>query len=165
MRRTGIALVVCSSLVTVSANATEPDVFMRAVGFALTGSDDADPRAIDRANCIFELKDEIFRLNNIHTDRIEIQGREQKSAYGTRRWVTVSLHGDEVVYETTRKPMTDDGSKFMQELKQSMPELFKPHREVSKEHQLQLETGDQNRVARAWTYIYSHGCAGKKSPF
>src|SRR5262249_23471252 len=40
------------------------DVFMRAVGFALTGSDDAEPQAIDRANCIFAYKSDVFHLNN-----------------------------------------------------------------------------------------------------
>jgi len=26
-------------------------------------------------------------------------------------------------------------------------------------------TGEVDRVKRAWEYIYSHGCVGKKSPF
>ena len=38
------------------------DVFMRAVGFALTGSDDAEPQAIDRANCVFAYKNDVFHL-------------------------------------------------------------------------------------------------------
>jgi hypothetical protein len=53
----------------------ETDLFMRAVGFALTGSDDADPKIIgDRAKCVFAINNDIFRLNNVHTDRITIQG-------------------------------------------------------------------------------------------
>ena len=39
----------------------ETDVFMRTVGFALTGSDDADPKLIgDPAKCVFASKNEIF---------------------------------------------------------------------------------------------------------
>jgi hypothetical protein len=53
----------------------EPDVFMRAVSFALTGHDDADPKVIgDRANCVFAIGNDLFRLNNVQTDRIKIQG-------------------------------------------------------------------------------------------
>ena len=34
----------------------ETDVFMRTVGFALTGRDDADPKVIgDRAKCVFAI--------------------------------------------------------------------------------------------------------------
>ena len=49
------------------------DVFMRAVGFALTGSDDAEPQAIDRANCVFAYKNDVFHLNNVHR-----QGKNSK---------------------------------------------------------------------------------------
>ena len=125
MRRIGVVLAVYNGLVAISANAGEPDVFMRAVGFALTGSDNADPKAINRANCTFKLNDEIFRLNNLHTDRLEIKGWQQKTAYGTRQWVTVSLHGDDIVYETTHKPnMIDDGSESTRKYKEVMPDLF-----------------------------------------
>jgi hypothetical protein len=54
------------------------DVFMRAVGFALSGSDDAEPQPIDRANCVFAYKGDVFHLNNVHTDRIKIVGWENK---------------------------------------------------------------------------------------
>ena len=57
----------------------ETDVFIRTVGFALTGSDDADPRVIgDRAKSVFAIKNDIFRLNNVHTDRITIQGWQRQ---------------------------------------------------------------------------------------
>jgi hypothetical protein len=54
------------------------DVFMRGVGFALSGSDDAEPQPIDRANCVFAYKGDVFHLNNVHTDRIKIVGWENK---------------------------------------------------------------------------------------
>jgi hypothetical protein len=57
---------------SVAAHA-ETDVFMRTVGFALTGSDDADPKVIgNRAKCVFAINNDIFHLNNVHTDRITI---------------------------------------------------------------------------------------------
>jgi hypothetical protein len=46
----------------------EPDVFMRTVSFALTGRDDADPKAIgDRTNCVFAIDNDLFRLKNVQT--------------------------------------------------------------------------------------------------
>jgi len=85
----------------------ETDVFMRTVGFALTGSDDADPKVIgDRAKCVFAINNDIFRLNNVHTDRITIQGWQRQQ--GLEQWVTVELYGDDVVFEETTEPLKDD---------------------------------------------------------
>ena len=40
---------------------------MYAVGFVLTGKDNADPKVIDNlANCVFPINDEVFRLNNVY---------------------------------------------------------------------------------------------------
>jgi hypothetical protein len=81
----------------------EPDVFMRVVGFALTGSDHADPKMIgDRAKCVFAIKNDILHLNNVHTDRIAIHRWQRQQ--GLEQWVTVELHGDDVVFEETTEP-------------------------------------------------------------
>ena len=81
----------------------ETDVFMRTVGFALTGRDDADPKVIgDRAKCVFAINNDVFRLNNVHTDRITIQGWQRQQ--GLEQWVTVELYGDDVVFEETTEP-------------------------------------------------------------
>jgi hypothetical protein len=85
----------------------ETDAFMRAVGFALTGSDKADPKVIDRASCVFAIKNELFRLNNVYTDRIKIQGRQRQSFGALEQWVTVTLQGDEIVFEKTVEPPLD----------------------------------------------------------
>ena len=53
----------------------------------------------------------------------------------------------------------------MQGLRRASPDVFEPMRESLKEHTLQLSTAHQDRATRAWQYIYSHGCEGKKSPF
>ena len=143
----------------------ETNVFMRAVGFALTGSDDAEPRVIDRANCVFAVKNDVYRLNNVHVDRIKVQGWQQQKPWGLDQWVTVELHGDDIVFEETTDPMKDDGSEFTRQLRVASPDMFKSHHNTYKEHELHLDTNDQDRVTRAWTYIYGHGCTGKQSPF
>jgi hypothetical protein len=166
MKSAAISLALVSVLSSGAPRAeAETDVFLRALGFALTGSDDAEPTAIDRSNCVFKVNDNIFRLNNIHTDRIKIQSWQRNTTSGVEKWTDVSLHGDDTVYETTSKGATDDGSEYTKQLKQKMPDLFKSHHYTAKEYNLRLETEDQDRVTRAWNYVYNHGCVGKKSPF
>jgi len=157
-----IALMACCATLAHS----EIDVFMRAVGFALTGSDDADPKSIgDRSKCVFAIKNNIYHLNNVHVDRIAIQGWQRKQAWGVEEWVTVGLHGDDIVFEEITDPPNDNGSDAMRQMRTSMPEMFKPHHYTYKEHELHLDTNDQDRVKRAWEYVYAHGCIGSKSPF
>jgi hypothetical protein len=111
-----LAAILASS---VTAHA-ETDLFMRTVGFALTGSDDVDPKVIgDRAKCVFAIKNDIFYLNNVHTDRITIQEWQQKQ--GLEQWVTVELHGDDVVFEETTEPLKDDGSETIRQLRAASP--------------------------------------------
>ena len=140
-------------------------VLMRAVGFALTGSDDAEPKAIDRAHCVFAIKNNVYHLNNVQTDRITIQGWQRQQAWGLEQWTTVGLHGDDVVAEETTEPVKDDGSEWMRQWRVANPDWFKSHHYTYKERELHLSTNDKDRVTRAWTYIYSHGCIGQKSPF
>ena len=146
MRSFLIAMVVASASIFSAAAHSETDVFMRALGFALTGSDDAEPKAIDRANCVFAYQDDVFYLNNVQTDRIKIQ----ENFGGV---INVDLHGDDIVVEhgvVSTNP-TD--------------QFAKTHRENRKEYHLILRTDELDRMKRAWRYIYSHGCFGKKSPF
>jgi len=155
------AVLACGTVVR-----AETDVFLRAVGFALTGSDDADPKVIgERSKCVFAIKNDVFRLNNVHTDRIMIQGWQRQQPWGLVKWVTVGLHGDDVVFEETTEPAKDDGSETMRQMRAAIPGMFKSHHYTYKERELHLTTDDQDRVERAWQYIYSHGCIGKQSPF
>jgi hypothetical protein len=80
------------------------NLLMRGVGFALTGSDDADLKAIDRANCVFAIKNELFLLNNVYIDRIKIQGWQKQRLGILEQGVTVELRGDEIVFEETVEP-------------------------------------------------------------
>jgi hypothetical protein len=140
----------------------ETDVFLRTVGFALTGRDDVDVKVIgDRAKCVFAINNDIFHLNNVHIDRLAIQGWQRQQ--GLEQWVTVELHGDDVVFEETTESLKDDGSETIRQLRAAMPDAFISHHNTYKEYELHLTTNNQERVKAAWQYIYSHGCAGKLS--
>ena len=160
--RIAFAFAVALMLACGSAARGEPDAFMSAVGFALSGRDDGDPKVIgDRINCVFAINNEIFRLNNVHPDRITIQGGHRQWPWGLEQSVTVVLHGDDVVYEETIEPPKDDGSELMRQMREASPELFKSQHYTVNDHQLHLLTGDQDRIKRAWQYVYSNGCTGK----
>src|SRR5437016_25245 len=117
-----IAVLALALTLVCGAARGEVDVLMRAIGFALTGSDDAEPKAIDRAKCVFGIKKNVYRLNNVHTDRIVIHGWQRKSAVRVEHWVTVALHGDDVVFELTTEPMKDDGSEYLRDVRAANPE-------------------------------------------
>jgi hypothetical protein len=142
----------------------QSDVLMRMVGFALTGGDNADIKAIgDRANCVFAIKNELFRLNNVYTDGINIR-TVQPRAGSPSTWITVTLQGGEIVFEQTIEPPKDDGSEIMRQIHAENPDIFRPRHYTYREYQLHLTTNDPGEVQKAWQYIYSHGCAGKQRP-
>jgi hypothetical protein len=59
------------------------------VGFALTGNDNVEPKVIgNRASCVFAINNDLFRLDNVHTDRITIQGEQRQRPSGLEQWVT-----------------------------------------------------------------------------
>jgi hypothetical protein len=163
------------------ASAFADDTLLRAVGFALTGSDDTKVRVVNRASCVFEIDHpnvrpnsggvsaEVFHLNNIHVERIAIQGWVQKNAFGETRTVTVDLHGEGVMYEETREAGDTQGvpTEVLENIRRSPggPEWFVRHVNNSNSRQLTLYTSETERAERAWQYIYANGCVGKKSPF
>jgi hypothetical protein len=143
----------------------ETDLLLRAVGFALTGSNDADVEVIgDRAGCVFAIKNQVFRLNNVYADRIKIQASQRQWLGVLEQRVTVELHGDEIVFEETVEPPKDDGSELLREMRAKSPSMFEPHHYTYTRYEFFLSTNDHDGVKRAWQYIYSHGCAGKRVP-
>jgi hypothetical protein len=141
----------------------ESDIFMRMVGFALTGSDNADTKVIgDRANCVFAIDNELFRLNNVYTDQINIRTFQPRRG-DPRAWITLTLQGDGTVFEQTIEPPKDDGSETMRKMRVEYPDFFRARHYIYSEYELHLTTNDQDKVKRAWQYIYSHGCTGKQS--
>jgi hypothetical protein len=142
----------------------ENDPLMSAVGLALTGSNGVKPIVSGNiGNCVFAIKNELFRLNNVYTDRIKIQGWQSRQFGKLERGVTVELQGGDIVFEVTTGPPEDDGSELVQHMRTESPELFRPHHYAYTKYQLKLPTINQDEVKGAWQYIYSHGCAGKRS--
>ena len=81
--RMAFAFAVALMLACGSAARGEPDALMRAVSFALTGRDDADPKVIGkRTDCVFAVNDGLFHLNNVHPDRITIRGGHRQWPWG-----------------------------------------------------------------------------------
>ena len=143
----------------------ETDSLMRAVGFALTGANDVEPKVIgDIAECVFAIKNELFRLNNLYTDRIKIRGWQDRRFGKLEQGVTVELHGDQIVFEETVDPPKDDGSEVMRQMRVESPQMFEPHHYTYTQYELYLPTNNQDGVKAAWQYVYSHGCTGKRGP-
>jgi hypothetical protein len=145
----------------------KPDILLRAVGFALTGSDNAKVQPIDRANCVFRIEKEVFHLNNVHLDRLIIQSWVAKSRFREDHYLTVALHGDKTIYEQFADGLREAAlaPDVAREWKRLDPSAFEPSRTVSNETTLKLPTNERDRVSRAWQFIYANGCTPKASPF
>jgi hypothetical protein len=140
-------------------------MLMRSVRFALTGNNNADLRVIgNRANCVFAIKNDLFRLNNVHTDRLKIQAKQRQWLGALEQWVAVTLQSDEIVFEETVEPPHDDGSELMRQMRLHSPSMFEPHHYSYTRHELRLATNNEDEVKSAWQYVYSHGCIGKLGP-
>lgn len=163
MKAVALILLVTGSCISTSIAAT--DTLVDAVGFALTGTDDAKPLVIDRPNCVFGLGDEIFHLNNVETDRITIESYDQRSALGIDRYLRVGLHGRDTIYESTTQLQYDPSNELYRALKEKDASMFEPKHSSSNQHLLNLPSSEKGRMVRAWRYIYSNGCVGKKSTF
>jgi hypothetical protein len=173
-----VAGLLVTALFAASAFA-ESDVLLEAVRFSLTGSDDGKVQPIDHANCVFRIESDVirqmnnsgfavFHLNNVQVDRLFIQKWISKSRFGERKYVTVELHGNAPVYETTQRPSTTeqpDDPEDVKKMFRAHPEILKPKHVSTNEKTIELSTSDSDRVKRAWQYIFSHGCVGQKSPF
>jgi hypothetical protein len=146
----------------------EADTLLQAIGFALTGSDNAKVRPVDRSNCVFRLEGEliqaqpdgsgefaVFHLNHIQEDRLAIQNWIRKSRFGETKYVTVELHGNATVYETTLPPMQTEqpsDTEFVRQLFKAHPQLLKQRHVSTNEQTLQLAKSDSDRVNRAWQF-------------
>jgi hypothetical protein len=89
-----------------------------------------------RANCVFATNNDLFWLNNVHTDRITIQGWHHQRPWGLEQWVTVRSYGDDVIFEKTFEPPQDDGSELSRQMHKSSPQLFEPRHYTYVEYEL-----------------------------
>jgi hypothetical protein len=174
--------------------AAQRDVFLTAVGFALTGRDGISVEAFDRSNCVFGFVfddsgvmrsrgRDLYYLNSVQLDRITIQwGTTRTALLGETPWTEVELHGGASPVhkiETTTEAVSDadfqrfvsrkteDERRLWEGLRKATPSPSRPSQDVKNEYEitLRLKTGEHERVTRAWQYIYSNGCVGTKSPF
>jgi hypothetical protein len=138
-------------LLLVRSVCAETDALMHAAGFAVTGSIDVDTKVIgDPAECVFGIKNDLFRWNNVYTDLIKIEAHQRQRLGVVEQWVTVTLQGEGVVFETTVEPPQDDGSELVRQMRMQSPELFRPHHYTYTQYELCLTTKDQDAVKRAW---------------
>jgi hypothetical protein len=149
----------------------ESDVFLQTVGFALTARDDTKVQAVDQANCVFRINNEIFHLNNVQRIATQDQVRKDKRR-GEHKTTMVALYGEPVIYEYVYEGLKEGAldatdpevAVILRGLKENSPEVFKPHNTSSTKQTLVLPTDEGNRVRDAWDYIYSHGCTKRKNP-
>jgi hypothetical protein len=161
-----------------AASAASDTSLVRAVTFALTGSDGTKVDALDASNCVFQVKSEkyfrddrytavdIFYLNNVDPHRIAIQNRQQTEYSGqTSSFIDVDLYGEEAVWEGPTTLIFDPTLKgSLNPRRDSNGNLqFRMERRTHKS--LELNTPEFDRYARAWKYIYADGCKGSKSSF
>jgi hypothetical protein len=137
----------------------KPSDFSQAVSFAVTGSYGSRVVAVDRAQCIFRVKQNTYYLSNIYTDRISFQNKVGH--------VWVELHGKQRVAD-----IANVGVQAVQEPPELTKELNAYYREVYDanstsytDYKLQIDTDESARVMKAWKYIYTNGCKGMTSPF
>jgi hypothetical protein len=157
-----LTLPFCFGALVDTAKAESADVFLTAVGLALTGSDHSTVHIVDRSDCIFSLQHtgsygerdvEIFHLNNVHVDKLTIQVFGKRE--GRReivKYLKIALQGDAVVYEDKILVQPKFGPQL------NFPALDD---ETTSDHMLTLYTNKTRTIARAWSYIYEHGCRGK----
>ena len=117
-----------------SSAAAADDALLQAVSFFITGSDASAVTAIDRAQCIFRVRDTTYFFNNIDTGRLSWSRWE--NGFGAQ-WTYFELHGKGKVVEDAQGAATD--------------------------RTLRVASGEKDKLLRAWQYIYSHGCKEAKS--
>lgn len=113
------------SLIGITPASAADDAFLKAVNFALTGSDDARATLSTENKCDVLIGGQTFHLNNIDVTRLTIGRVEQKTAFGAIVSVAIDMHGEKSVYETIRPPLqysADD--EFSRAVKQQDPSVF-----------------------------------------
>lgn len=142
------------------------DVMLKAINFALTGSDAISYDFEGASNCqvIRETaKDsdewhsiEVFHLDNIDASRIVLNKYQLKYTDRIEDWVDIELHGEDVVREdrATRTHVYQYSHETVHEgpTKQN-------------DYKYKLQTKEYDRLVRAWQYIYAHGCKSATSSF
>ena len=121
---------------TFAQTGTTQDSLLRAVSFAVTGSDANHVQITNQEKCVFTVKDMTVHFSNIDPSRVGFTPWRYLTGVVTK----IEVHGqDTVVEQHSAAPSAD--------------------------YVFQVPTTEVERLQRAWGYIYSHGCKGAKSAF
>jgi hypothetical protein len=137
------------------APAFAQDKLLSAVGFALTGRDDAYVKVIDRNDCIFQITSEFnnwqnretYYLNAVDPSRTTIAQVEKTMLYPFPH-IEIDLYGEKTIYD-----------------QYSINPKYPTKTERKKFQRLTLPSNELERVIRAWKYVFSNGCHGTRSTF
>jgi len=137
----------------------EDSTLLKAISFALTGSDGSNFEFSDASQCTVHRTvsnahghgEEIYYLNRIDPSRsVFTQYTQKYPEYATTQsYSAVELHGEGTVYEyhwITDRPAFDDTMK-------------------TADHEITIYTSEHSRLIRSWKYIYSHGCKAAGSSY
>ena len=138
------------------------DVLLRAVGFAVIGSDAAKVVVVDLKNCIFKVDNQIYYFNNMYSDRITFQNVKNGM---DETWTNVGIHGNKTVVDLYSEGATFRGTELDYRLKAANPRLFQPSSHSHADFILRVNTREPARLVKAWQYIFANGCKGTRSPF
>ena len=138
------------------ATAADDGALLKAINFALTGSDRITYSFTDRSTCVVSWKHpsaqdgidavDTFYLNNIELSRARWQEMETKTlAFGTTRFIRVQLHGEAAIRSNGFVPASTTLT--------------------ANDVTLDLNTAEHDRLVRAWRYIYAHGCKSAQSSY
>jgi hypothetical protein len=157
MQRTLVlTLVLACGMMQGASPAVGDDVLLKAINFALTGSDRITYSFTDRSACVVSWSHpsaedgvqaiDTFFLNHIDATRTTVQVLTSTSQFGVEKLARVVLHGETAIRENSFSP-----SKGM----------ALTGNDVS----LDLPTSEYARLGRAWYYIYAHGCKSAHSSY
>ena len=160
MRYSMAVLSALLSTACIAETANSQESLLRAVSFALTGSDGRAVETVDRARCIFTVGGRTVHFSNIDTSRLVFTPWQYP--YGAV--IEVQVHGPSTVVETYSQAHPT-GTELDSYLLARDPWAFEPKNNENADYVFEVETTEGERLRRAWRYIYAHGCKSFKSPF
>jgi len=139
-----------------AATSAADDSLLKAINFALTGSDRITYSFTERGACVVSWTHpsaedgvnavDTFYLNNIDISRAAWQEMQSKSQFGTNRFIRVELHGESAIRENG----------FIPRASQVL---------TANDVTLDLHTTERDRLIRARRYVYAHGCKSAHSSY
>jgi len=152
------SLLALSLFVCPFAAAQDP-ALLKAISFALTGSDASNFEFSDASQCTVHRSvsnatghgEEVYYLNNIDPSRsVFTQYTQKYPEYAMSQFFsTVELHGEGAVYEYH---WIMDRPAFNNTMKTA-------------DHEITVYTSEHSRLIRSWKYIYAHGCKAAHSSY